>query len=216
MDKFYNEFMELFSLNRMDDCVVSAMEEVQSGRITIPVLYEKILVPALYSIDDCPESDPGCIWDEHVKTSIIRTIIEVLYPIVIDLGGKAEKTGDKIVLTCPEKEYHEVGLRMMSDFFQINGYQVIYIGSNTPRDQVWQAIRTEKPNYVGISVTDYYLLFEAKRIVEKIKTECVKDIKIILGGQAFRNNPHTIEEIGGDIYIQDYNDVLALREGENQ
>jgi methanogenic corrinoid protein MtbC1 len=214
MNKHYDEFMELFSKNLKDDCVTWSMEKIREGILTIPELYSGVLVPALYSIDDCPDDNPGCIWDEHVKTSIIRTIIEVLYPTVIDLAEKEGKKNGKIVLTCPEREYHEIGLRMMADFFQINGYQVVYIGSNTPRGQIWEVIRSEKPDYVGISVTDYYLLSEAKKIIERIRNECSKDIRILLGGQAFRKNPHTVEEFGGDLYIESYDDVLSLGKGE--
>ncbi|MCR3955221.1 MAG: cobalamin B12-binding domain-containing protein [Gudongella sp.] len=216
MNKHYDEFMELFSKNLKDRCVVWSMDQIGKGTLTIPELYSGILVPALYSIDDCPEDNPGCIWDEHVKTSIIRTIIEVLYPTVISLAERVEKYNRKIVLTCPEREYHEIGLRIMSDFFQISGYDVIYIGSNTPRTQIWEVIRSEKPDYVGISVTDYYLLSEAKKIIEKIKIESSKDIKIILGGQAFKKNPHTVEDFGGDMYIESYEDVLFLGKGEEK
>jgi methanogenic corrinoid protein MtbC1 len=216
MNKYYEEFMELFSKNLKDRCVIWALEQVREGRLTIPELYSDVLVPSLYSIDDCPEDSPGCIWDEHVKTSIIRTIIETLYPTVIKLAGESEKKGKKIVLTCPEKEYHEIGLRIVADFFQINGYDVIFVGSNTPRAQIWEVIRSEKPDYVGISVTDHYLLSEAKKIMERIKDECTKDVKILLGGQAFRKNPHTVEDFGADLYIETYEDVLSLGKGEDK
>lgn len=216
MTTYYEKFIELFSKNKKDQCVLSAMEEVQSGRVSIPDLYEDVLQKALYSIDGCSRDNPGCIWDEHVKSSIIRTIIEGLYPTVIRIGKKAKKTGKKIVLACPEREYHEIGLRMMSDFFQINGYDVIYVGSNTPRTQIWEVVRTEKPDYLGISVTDFYLLSEANKTLIRIKEECTKDIKIILGGQAFKKNPHIIDLIHGAIYIEDYKDVVSLRKGEEQ
>ncbi|MGM0395875.1 MAG: cobalamin B12-binding domain-containing protein [Bacillota bacterium] len=216
MNTYFKKFMELFSGNRKDECVISALEEIESGKISIPILYEEVLIPALYSIDECPQDNPGRIWDEHVKTSIIRTIIEALYPMVIETACKADKPGKKIVLTCPEREYHEIGLRIMADFFQLQGYDVIYVGSNTPRTQVWEVLRSEKPDYVGISVTDYYLLFESKKIIERIKQECTKDIKILLGGQAFKKNPHAVEEIGGDMYLENYQDVLSLRKGEEQ
>ncbi|WP_409228321.1 cobalamin B12-binding domain-containing protein [Gudongella sp. SC589] len=216
MNRYYDEFMELFSNNWKNRCVIWSIEQVEEERLTIPELYSDVLVPALYSIDDCPEDNPGCIWDEHVKTSIIRTIIETLYPTVIKLAGKAQSKDRKIVLACPENEYHEIGLRIMADFFQINGYDVIYIGSNTPRVQIWEVIKSEKPDYVGISVTDYYLLSEAKKIIERIRLECTKDVQILLGGQAFRKNPHTIEDFGGDFYIENYEDVLSLGKGEDR
>ena len=172
-------------------------------------------MPALYNIDTCPKTDPGCIWKEHLKTGIVRTIVEGIYPYVIKLGRKQERVNKKIILVNPEKEYHELGLRMISDFFQINGYETIFVGTNTPRSQIYEAIRSEKPDYIAISVTDYYLIFEAKKIIEGIKENCKKDIKVILGGQAFKKNRHLVEEIGGDIYLETYKDVVNLRKGES-
>ena len=215
MIKYYNEFIKIFNANNKDECLYYCIEGIEEGKFTIPELYEEILMPALYNIDTCPKTDPGCIWKEHLKTGIVRTIVEGIYPYVIKLGRKQERVNKKIILVNPEKEYHELGLRMISDFFQINGYETIFVGTNTPRSQIYEAIRSEKPDYIAISVTDYYLIFEAKKIIEGIKENCKKDIKVILGGQAFKKNRHLVEEIGGDIYLETYKDVVNLRKGES-
>ena len=104
---------------------------------------------------------------------------------------------------------------MTSDFFQINGYDTLYVGTNTPRMQICEAIRSENPDYLAISVTDYYLIFEAKKIIQRVKEDCKRDIKVILGGQAFKKNRHLVDEIGADLYLESYEDVVKLREGES-
>jgi methanogenic corrinoid protein MtbC1 len=215
MNKYYNEFIEIFNTNNKDECLFYCIEGIESEKFTIPELYEGILMPALYNIDKCPVADPGCIWKEHLKTGIVRTIVEGIYPYVIKLGRAQKRANKKIMLVNPEKEYHELGLRMTSDFFQINGYDTLFVGTNTPRTQICQAIESEDPDYIAISVTDYYLIFEAKKIIEGIKNNCKKDIKVILGGQAFKKNRHLVEEIGADIYLERYKDVVELREGES-
>lgn len=163
MDKYYDEFIKIFNINDKDECLFYCMEGIEKGNFTIPQLYEGILMPALYSIDKCPISDPGCIWKEHLKTAIVRTIVEGIYPYIIKLGREQAPVNKKIILVNPEREYHELGLRMTSDFFQLNGYDTVFVGTNTPRMQIYEAIRFEKPDYVAISVTDYYLIFEAKK-----------------------------------------------------
>ncbi|MDY0235458.1 MAG: cobalamin-dependent protein [Gudongella sp.] len=215
MNKYYNEFIEIFNRNNKDECLFYCINGIEKDKFTIPELYEGILMPALYSIDKCPISDPGCIWKEHLKTGIVRTIIEGIYPYVIKLGRAQDKVNKKILLVNPEKEHHEIGLRMISDFFQINGYDAVFVGSNTPRMQICEAISSEKPDYIAISVTDYYLIFEAKKIIERIKENCKYDIKVILGGQAFKKNRNLVEEIGADMYLETYSDVLELRKGES-
>lgn len=216
MNKYYNEFIELFNTYNKDDCLLYCLEGIKEEKFTIPELYEGILKPALYNINTCHISDPGCIWKEHLKTGIVRTIIEAIYPSVIKIGRGQKGLNKKIIFVNPEREYHEIGLRMTSDFFQINGYDTVYIGTNTPRTQIKEAIKYEEPDYIAISVTDFYLIFEVKKIIRIIRENQGKEIKIILGGQAFKRNRHLVEEIGGDLYLETYDDIAKLSQGESQ
>lgn len=206
-----NSFVKAFNEEDKDKCVSLALKAVENNEIDIPFFYEQVLKRALYSIDECTSND--CIWREHRRTSIIRTVIECMYPYVLKLKNENKSINKKVILACPEKEYHEIGLRMIDDFFQINGYETVFIGTNTPKDQVLNAVLSFKPDYLAISVTDYYLLFEAQKIIDLIK-ENASHVKIIVGGRAFKNNYEAIEDIGGDIYLETYADIKNLREGD--
>lgn len=206
-----NSFVKAFNEEDKDKCVSLALKAVENNEIDIPFFYEQVLKRALYSIDECTSND--CIWREHRKTSIIRTVIECMYPYVLKLKNENKSINKKVILACPEKEYHEIGLRMIDDFFQINGYETVFIGTNTPKDQVLNAVLSFKPDYLAISVTDYYLLFEAQKIIDLIK-ENASHVKIIVGGRAFKNNYEAIEAIGGDIYLETYADIKNLKEGD--
>lgn len=210
MEEFKKTFMTYFEDNNKDMCVELTIKSLHKNAITIPDLYEKVLRPALYSIDDCVDKDNGCIWKEHVKTSIVKTVIESIYPFVIKLKKQVEPLNIKVIFVCPEKEYHEIGLRMMSDFFTLNGYDTIFIGSNSPKDQIITAILFANPKYIAISVTDYYLLFEAQKMIQKIKSTYDKNIIVIVGGLAFKHNLDSVSKIGGDIYLETYEDVVSL------
>ncbi|HAE43909.1 MAG TPA: cobalamin-binding protein [Clostridiales bacterium] len=210
MKKHKDAFMKLFEQFKKDDCVRFALNGLNNNDFSIPELYENILGPALYAIDECDNNDNDCIWREHVKTAIVRTIIESIYPYVIEKKRNIASLNHKVVLVCPEKEYHEIGLRMMSDFFDLNGYESVFIGSNTPRDQVCVAISQNNPKYVAIGITDFYLMFEAKKLIARIRSQHSDRIKIILGGTAFHKNPSAVSEIGGDLYLASYNDIKNL------
>lgn len=204
-------FVKSFNEEDKDKCVSMAINAIENDKIDIPFLYEKVLRELLYSIDECTTED--CIWREHRKTSIIRTVIECMYPYVMKLKNETKKLNKKVVLICPEKEYHEIGLRMVDDFLQINGYETIFIGTNTPKDQVLKAMLSIRPDYLAISVTDYYLLFEAQKIIQTVK-ENTNNVKIIVGGRAFKDNYDSIKIIGGDFYLETYEDIIKLRAGD--
>jgi methanogenic corrinoid protein MtbC1 len=210
MKSYFAEFMMHFNQNDKDACVEYALKGLKQQWFSIPKLYEDLLRPALYTIDECVPDDPNCIWQEHVKTAIVKTIIESVYPFVIAEKKMIQPLDITVLLTAPEKEYHEIGLRMMSDFFALCGYHPIYIGINTPRDQVCHAIQQSNPKYVAIGVTDYYLIVEAKKMIAQIRLMPSQSIKIILGGSAFFNNPHAVSEVGGDRYFSSFRDIQNL------
>ena len=203
-------FIEAFNEGNKDKCVELALESIEKNFYTVQYLYEEIIKKLLYSIDDCNDDD--CIWNEHVKTSIMRTVIECLYPHIIKLKKKAIPLKQTVILTCPENEYHEIGLRMADDLFNILGYETIFIGTNTPKNQVLNAVLKTNPKYLAVSVTDYYLLFEAQKMIQHIKR--IKEIKVIVGGRAFKENRNLIREIGGDIYLETFQDFENLMEGD--
>jgi len=214
MNRHYFSFMELFEKKDKDACVQIAVKGLSDGLFSLPELYEEILTPALFTIDECQDEDKGCIWDEHVKTGIVKTIIESIYPYVIELKNSQEPLGLKVLLACPERELHDVGLRMMADMFAIEGYEIIFVGANTPRDQVSIAIHIEKPKYVAISVTDHYHLSEAKKLIEEIRSDHGDGIEVILGGRAIKNNMELFSALGGDRFMDSYSDIKSLREGD--
>lgn len=208
---YKSAFLEALDRENKDECIELALELIEKNIFSIPSFYEEVLKIALYNIDECNNED--CIWKEHVKTAIVRSVIECLYPYVIKLKKQANAINKKIVLACPEKEYHEIGLRMMDDFFNILGYETIFVGTNTPKNQVLNAVIRTKPDYLAISVTDYYLLFEAQKMIQDIK-RVIKNVKIIVGGMAFKENVDSIEKIGGDIYLETFQDLTKFRDGD--
>jgi len=185
-----------------------ALEILESGKIDVVDLYEQILGPLLNTLH-CPENDESCIWREHVRTSIVRAIIEVAYPYVI---RAKEQPGfvplsHKVLVVCPTEEYHEIGARMASDFFELAGFNTTFIGANTPGRDILSAVRHLKPTFVAISVTNYYNLVKAKSVVESI-LGLDPSIRILLGGSAFRDPCH-VECIHG-LRIQHFSEIVAL------
>ncbi|MBE0600626.1 MAG: cobalamin B12-binding domain-containing protein, partial [Firmicutes bacterium] len=160
-------------LDKLDKggAVQYALALLKRDEITIPDLYEQVLAPALNRIQ-IPRCDETCmIWREHMMSNIVRAAIEAAHPFVL---GEREKAGNEhnntvVMLVCPQEEYHEIGMRMGSDFFTMLGYEVKYIGCNTPRDTLLDAARTLQPDIVGIGITNYLNLAQLPQLVSALK-----------------------------------------------
>ena len=203
------EYLKNFEKEKtLDYC----MKLLRDGTVSVPVLYEDILAPALNRITMLRAEEDSLIWQEHVMTSIVRSIIESAHPFVLKERAQVEKNGSfgKVVLVCPEDEYHELGIRMGADFFTIANYEAVYIGCNTPRENIISAVQSLKPDIVDIGVSNLFYLVSLKKIIAELKEKIDPRIKIAVSGSAFGRTGKTAADFGADVIINSFADITAL------
>ena len=83
MGSFYQEFIEHLERGDKEKCVVKSLEQVKEGKMNISELYNDVLAPALNSICNENQVQQIGIWEEHFRSSVVRTIIECCFPYVI-------------------------------------------------------------------------------------------------------------------------------------
>ncbi len=215
MHPFYNEFLSYLREENKEKCVNFILDKLEKKQIKIVELYDEILAPSLNTMFCDKKEEKLCIWKEHVRTYIIRTILECCYPYIVK--ERKEKgispKNEKIVVVCPSDEFHEMGARMIVDFFTLLGFESIFVGANTPKSEIETAIQQIKPKFVAISVTNYYNLVEAEKAIKLIRDKVKFNGKIIVGGTAFKNNPEVYRKIGADYYLQTFDEIKKIVEG---
>ncbi|MDF2908540.1 MAG: cobalamin B12-binding domain protein [Herbinix sp.] len=215
MDRIYKQFEVFFEEENKEEAVKYILEKLQAGEIDMIDLYTTILTPLLNNMT-CKLADKRiCIWKEHVKTAIVRTIVENCYSYVISKRNilNYPRRGVAAIL-CPPEEYHDLGARMVADFFTIGGYDAIYVGSNTPYQDFYNAVHVIRPEVVAISVSNYYNLVAAKKMIEELKKALDYPLKIVVGGYAFHDDASKYKLIGADYYAGSYEEILQLAKGE--
>lgn len=201
----YDKLQTYINQGDLETSVSYAMDLVKKKEITIVELYQNILAKILNDID-CQQSDEDCIWFEHQRTAMVRTIVDALFPFLME--QKKESNNKRVLIVCPSEEYHELGAKMAADFFYLLGYETSFVGANTPIETMHSALRSLKPDYMAISVTNYYHLVTAKKVVEEVRREWT-DLVILGGGRAFLyKDAKTL--VGVDACIQSYEDIEAL------
>ncbi|MFP4460663.1 MAG: B12-binding domain-containing protein [Thermotogota bacterium] len=200
----FTDFIAKGEKERLIDCLIDSLDKKE---VTVRELYKERILPSIEDFE-CPfQEDPLCIWKEHVRTSITRTVIEVIYPYL--LKERKPFNGKKIIMTCPSEEYHELPLRVVSDWFELNGFNTIFAGGNTPLNALLLAVDYEKPDYLGLSVSNPYNLYRAQNIIEAIRQKD-KSVGIVVGGRAFNKNNAFVEKMNYDVYLKNINDIDAF------
>lgn len=179
----------------------------------VQAVYEQLLTPALNAMT--PSGDENIdIWNEHVRTSMIKSIIENMMPFVMAerdaVGTPKAKT---VAVFCPPEEYHDIGARMATDILTIHGYDATLVGANTPL-RVFQAGLLSRPaDYVAISISNPYHLIAARNIISSLR-ESFPGIKIVAGGHAI-SKLDDASALQADIVSKSLNDLHNLEGGQS-
>ena len=221
MHALYDEFLTYLEKENRQQCVDFALSRLSNSELDLVTLYDEILAPSMRERFCSGKHREICVWEEHVRSSIVRTVIECSYPYVIkERDERYHSTpAGKVIVFCPTDEYHEIGARMVADFFTLCGFDAVFVGANTPQAEIIGAIRYVKPKYAAISVTNYYNLVAARKTVQKIsevRETSGADFKIIVGGQAFERNPNVDEEMGADFLLSTFDDIRRLSQGQQR
>ncbi len=215
MQEFYQEFAKALDREDKERAVHLVTQLLDAGDVGIVQLYNEVLAPALNEWECRERNDETCVWHEHVRSSIIRTILEMAYPYVLrerDAAG-TERKGVRVAVLCPPEELHEIGPRMVADFFTLAGYDVTFVGANTPIDTFIASVGLVKPRYVAISVTNYYNVVALRKAIERIKDVLPAGTEILVGGRAFEGRPGLAVELGADRLLSTFDEIKALDGG---
>lgn len=211
---YYEIFKGSLEQHDKEGSVSYAISLLSQGLISVPDLYEKVLAPSLNSLLIGRDEEHDMIWREHVMTNIVRSVIESAYPYVQKERAqhKREASGGKVMLVCPEEEYHDLGIRMGADFYTIAGFDVTFIGSNTPKSNILSAAKEIHPDIVGISVSNYLNLFALDKIISQLRRELPSSVRIVLSGSALRHAGRPAADFSADAIVNSFSDTMGLRE----
>lgn len=216
MDEIKKEFISHFENENKEKAVSFILTKLKNNEIDVVDLYTEILIPALNDIKCYLKDKRMCVWQEHVKTGIVRTIVENCYTYVIAKRDKMNipKKGIATIL-CPPDEYHDLGARIATDYFTIAGYDSIFVGGNTPYQDFYHAIEVIKPTIVAINVSNSYHLVATKKMIAELRRKLSYGTQIVVGGNAFRNDGENIlKMVGGDSIVISYDDIIKLSGSE--
>lgn len=164
--------------------VRTAVEAVTNGAVTIPLLYRDVLERILADTGAAWQTGRTAIWEEHLASATVRTIVEIVYPGVLKAKAVAVPTGRTVLLACPPEEEHDLGLRMVADRFDMAGWTTFYLGPDTPVTEIADAARRLGVDSVVMSSSTHYHRLAVRHAVDELKKR-LPGIDIWVGGPAF-------------------------------
>lgn len=135
------------------------------------------------------------------------TVIKAIHSEVLDdaiaqeQGGSAEKAGTVIMGTV-HGDIHDIGKNMVSLMLQVNGFNVVDLGTDVSPKQFLQAARENNAHIIGMSSLLTTSMPYMSDLIERIEALDLKDnYKVIVGGAPL--TPEHSENMGADAYGAD-------------
>jgi methanogenic corrinoid protein MtbC1 len=164
--------------------VAASIEAVERGDVDIPTLYDCVLAPLMADVGARWQHGSVRVWEEHLAAAAARTIVEALYPRVRELAEAAHPNGRRVLLTCPPDEAHDLGLRMLSDRFDMAGWTTFYLGSDTPAAEIAAAAHTLGVELVVLTSSTHFHRLRVRALLDELHA-AVPGARVVVGGPAF-------------------------------
>lgn len=111
---------------------------------------------------------------------IFNKIMELVLP---KFEKKEAKLVGTILLGSVEGDIHDIGKNIFKAFAEAAGFKVIDLGVDVPPQKFVEAVKTHKPDIVGLSGLLTLAIDAMKRTINALEAAGLRDnIKIIIGG----------------------------------
>ena len=201
----------LLSGNRMKCSEISA--ELLNAGFSIKDLYEKIVKQALYDVGELWETGKISVATEHLASAIVEANLNEQYYKVISNTIEINKS---VVAACVENEFHQIGIKMVSDIFEMNGWNAHFLGANTPTNELIGFIKEVKPDLLALSLSIYFHLPTLEYMLTAMQQE-MPNLPILIGGQGFRyGGLDILNRYRNLVYLPDLNSLESFIKQINQ
>lgn len=174
--------------------------EAVAGGVSVEDVYLQVFQPCQRELGRLWHLNQISVAQEHYCTAATQLIMSQLYPYLF-AGERIDRT---LVATCIAGDMHEVGVRIVADIFELNGWDTFYLGANTPLEGIVQSVRDHRADVLAISVTYTPNLRQVKDLIDRLRAESeCSGLKILVGGYPFNVAPTMWREIGADGWAHD-------------
>ena len=139
---------------------------------------------------------------EHMASSVTQSVLARLYA---EIPG--DRPAGRALIAGVEGELHVLPAQLASDFLELDGWDVAFVGTHVPLPSVITAIESEKPDVLGVSTTMTFNLPKLVALATAVRAKYAT-LPIVVGGRALRGAAALANELAVDL---DDGDGAAFR-----
>lgn len=183
----------------------SFVETLAGDGARLQDIYMQVFQPALYEVGRLWQENRITVAHEHLVTAMVQTAMSRLYERLFRPGAAS---GPRLLAACAETERHEVGLRMIADLLELDGWDTHFLGAAVPVTSLGAVVGELEPDVVALSASLPSHLPQLADMVNSARA-ARSDVVIALGGRPFARDPGLAYALGADVTATDGADLVA-------
>jgi methanogenic corrinoid protein MtbC1 len=183
-----------------------AVDDALMAGESVPDIYLGVLDPALREIGHRWAMGSINIAEEHYATAVAQSILDGLSRRLV----RSPKDGRLAVVSGTPDELHALGTRVVADFLEADGWEVLLLGAGAPARDLTALVVQEQPDVVALSTATAGSLNGVVEVLGLLSALSPRPC-IVAGGQFWTTETSSSAlEFGADLVLQDPRELVAI------
>ena len=190
---------------------LAVVDEARAAKLDLATLYLEVFQPSLREMGRLWQENEITVADEHLATAITQIAMGRLY---VEFCSSAKPNGRTLLAACGADERHELGLRMVCDLLELEGWDARFLGAAVPDDDLVAMVLEHRPDALALSASIAPHLPPLRATIQAVRAACGAAVPyIIVGGRPFLDDDTLMQRVGADAMGRDAAEAaLRLRE----
>lgn len=191
--------------------VTELVEKALEEKLDVAAVIKEGLTAGMDVVGQKFESGEYFIPDMLASAEAVGAAMDILSPYLSESGVKSK---GKILIATVKGDLHDIGKNIVSILLRGAGYTVKDLGNDIEPEAIAEAVKSEKPDYVGLSALLTSTMAYMEDTVNALKEAGVRDdVKVVIGGAPV--SEEFASRIGADGYGADGFQAIAVVEALN-
>lgn len=191
--------------------VTELVEKALASGLSIKDIITKGLSGGMNIVGQKFEAGKYFIPDMLASAQAVGAAMEILEPY---LAGSGINAKGKIIVATLKDDLHDIGKNIVSILLRGAGYTVKDLGNNVDIQVIVDAVREEKPQFLGLSALLTSTMARMADVIQMLEENGLRDqVKIVVGGAPV--SEEFAKSIGADGYGADGFQAIAVVEALN-
>lgn len=188
--------------------VTELVEQALAEGVSVTDIINKGLTAGMNVVGEKFEAKEYFIPDMLASAEAVGSAMEILEPHLTQSGLSSKGT---ILVATVKGDLHDIGKNIVSILLRGAGYIVKDLGNDVEPQAIVEAVKSEKPQFIGLSALLTSTMVHMGETIEALKDNGLRDsVKVVIGGAPVSED--FARSIGADGYGADGFQAVAVVE----